>query len=175
MQPLQAGEDLGAIAMKVHSAFLKASALLKPHHQIVCVISGYSVGEPWSSAEMQSVYSAVQPTGPHISKIKVATLVEGDPKAPFSIATTPRCRGGYNFIPWIAPLYLWSISYSAECEVRRDQVPFFESLVWLDLGLNSGLPDHWRTLVYKQMFLDKQKCIFKKCIGNIENIVMITS
>ncbi len=31
-------------------------------------------------------------------KIKLATVVEGDPKAPFSIATTPRCRGGrYSF------------------------------------------------------------------------------
>ena len=28
-------------------------------------------------------------------KVKLVTLVEGDPKAPFSIATTPRCRGGY--------------------------------------------------------------------------------
>ena len=27
-------------------------------------------------------------------KVKLATIVEGDPKAPFSIATTPRCRGG---------------------------------------------------------------------------------
>ena len=28
----------------------------------------------------------------------LATIVEGDPKAPFSIATTPRCRGGrYSF------------------------------------------------------------------------------
>ena len=36
---------------------------------------------------------------------KVATIVEGDPKAPFSIATTPRCRGGRYSIPWIAPLY----------------------------------------------------------------------
>ena len=26
------------------------------------------------------------------SKVKLATLVEGDQKAPFSIATTPRCR-----------------------------------------------------------------------------------
>ena len=25
---------------------------------------------------------------------KLATIVEGNPKAPFSIATTPRCRGG---------------------------------------------------------------------------------
>ena len=37
--------------------------------------------------------------------VKLATIVEGDPKAPFSIATTPRCRGGRYSIPWIAPLY----------------------------------------------------------------------
>ena len=28
----------------------------------------------------------------------------------------------------------------------RYQVTFFKSFVWLDLGLNPGLPDHWRTL-----------------------------
>ena len=28
---------------------------------------------------------------------KLATLVESDPKAPFSIATTPRFRGGHNY------------------------------------------------------------------------------
>ena len=39
------------------------------------------------------------------NKVKLATIVEGDPKAPFSIATTPRCRGGRYSIPWIAPLY----------------------------------------------------------------------
>ena len=38
-------------------------------------------------------------------KVKLATIVEGDPKAPFSIATTPRYRGGCYFFPWIAPLY----------------------------------------------------------------------
>ena len=38
-------------------------------------------------------------------KVKLATIVEGDLKAPFSIATTPRCRGGSFSIPWIAPLY----------------------------------------------------------------------
>ena len=36
--------------------------------------------------------------------VKLATVVEGDPKAPFSIATTPRCRGGHYSFPWIAPL-----------------------------------------------------------------------
>ena len=31
-------------------------------------------------------------------KVKMATIVEGNPKAPFSIASTPMCRGGrYSF------------------------------------------------------------------------------
>ena len=47
--------------------------------------------------------------------LKLATIVEGDPKAPFSIATTPRCRGGRYSIPWIAPLYPWTVPYNAEC------------------------------------------------------------
>ena len=34
-----------------------------------------------------------------VSKVKLASVVEGDPKAPFSIATTPRCRGGRNSFP----------------------------------------------------------------------------
>ena len=37
--------------------------------------------------------------------VKLATLVEGDLKAPFSIATTPSCRGGRYSFPWIASLY----------------------------------------------------------------------
>ena len=42
----------------------------------------------------------------HKSKlVKLATLVEGDPKTPFSIATTPRCGGGRYSFPWIAPPY----------------------------------------------------------------------
>ena len=50
-----------------------------------------------------------------MSKLNLATLVEGDPKAPFSIATTPKCAGGRYTIPWITPLYPWSLPYSAEC------------------------------------------------------------
>ena len=34
------------------------------------------------------------------------TVVEGDPKATFSVATTPRCRGGHNSFSWIDPLTL---------------------------------------------------------------------
>ena len=48
------------------------------------------------------------------TKVKLATLVEGDLKPPFSIATTPSCRGGCNSFPWIAPLYSWSLPHNAE-------------------------------------------------------------
>ena len=42
-----------------------------------------------------------------VQVIKLETVVEGNQKAPFSIATTPRCRGGRYSLPWIAPLYPW--------------------------------------------------------------------
>ena len=48
-------------------------------------------------------------------KVKLATLVKGDTKAPLSIATTPRCRGGRYSFRWIVPLYRWSVPYNAEC------------------------------------------------------------
>ena len=38
----------------------------------------------------------------YISEIIV---IESDPKVPFSIASTPRCRGCRYSFPWIAPLY----------------------------------------------------------------------
>ena len=48
------------------------------------------------------------------TQVKLVTLVEGDPKAPLSIATTLRCRGRHYSIPWIVPLHPWSLPYSAE-------------------------------------------------------------
>ena len=74
------------------------------------------------------------------------TVVKGDQKAPFSIATTLRCRGGCYSFPRIAPLYPWYLPYA-----RWYQVPFSKSLVWCNLGLNPGLPDHCQTL-YPQGF-----------------------
>ena len=41
--------------------------------------------------------------------------IEGDQKAPFSIATTPKCREGRYSFPWITPLYPWYVPYNAEC------------------------------------------------------------
>ena len=47
----------------------------------------------------------VELTGEADIKLLLAIVVEGDQKAPFSIATTPRWRGGRYSFPWIAPLY----------------------------------------------------------------------
>ena len=47
--------------------------------------------------------------------VKLVTVVEGDQKIPFLIATTPRCRGGRYSFPWIAPLYPWYVPYIAKC------------------------------------------------------------
>ena len=47
-------------------------------------------------------------------KVKLVTVVESDQKAPFSIATTPRCWGGCYSFSWIAPLYPWYLPHIAE-------------------------------------------------------------
>ena len=48
-------------------------------------------------------------------QVKLATVVEGDQEAPFSIATTQRWNGGLYSFPRIAPLYPWYVTYIAEC------------------------------------------------------------
>ena len=40
-----------------------------------------------------------------ISFYEACKCLQGQKKAPFSIATTPRCRGGRYSFPWIAPHY----------------------------------------------------------------------
>ena len=51
----------------------------------------------------------------YINSKSLATVVKGDPKALFSVATTPKYWGGCYSFPWIAPLYPWYIPYNAEC------------------------------------------------------------
>ena len=81
-----------------------------------------------------------------VSKIKLMTLVKGDPKAPFSIATTPRCRGGRYSFPGL--LHFTLDAYLIMLSVKQGGIKyhFFKSLVWLNLGLNPDLPGHWWTL-----------------------------
>ena len=52
----------------------------------------------------------------------MSLFVEDDQKAPFSIASTPRCWGGRYSFPWIAPLYPWSwsqICFSADAHMAN--------------------------------------------------------
>ena len=83
----------------------------------------------------------------HYKVKKLATLVEGDPKAPFQYLL--HWGVGEGTTPFqdcsTLPLIL-------TCEARWHQVPFFKSLVWLDLGLKPGHSDHWRnTLLIRPM------------------------
>ena len=43
-------------------------------------------------------------------------------------------------LPLIRTLYCWVLSKEVSSTI-------FKSLVWRDLGLNPGLPDHWRTFI----------------------------
>ena len=81
----------------------------------------------------------------YIVKIKLLTKVECVPKAPFSIATTPMSNGGHNSFSLITPLYPWSVPYNNKCWASEYKVPFFESLVLINQGLNPGLSVHWWT------------------------------
>ena len=66
------------------------------------------------------------------------TLVEDDPKAPFSIATTVDVREGTT--PFSGFLHFTLDPYLILQSVKQGGIKyhFFESLVWLDLGLNPG-------------------------------------
>ena len=87
-------------------------------------------------------YLMTNPVYAYKSKIKVGD--RSRQKAPFWIVTTPRSRRGRYTFPWFAPLHSWYLPYNAEQEgIKYNSLEF---LVWLDLGLNSSLPGHWRTL-----------------------------
>ena len=69
--------------------------------------SNKTAGEEARRQLHKNAASYLEHVMPHISKVKLATIVEGDPKDPFSIATTPRCRGGRTCY---APYILWKKS-----------------------------------------------------------------
>ena len=75
----------------------------------------------------------------------LSTVVEGDLKAPLSIATTLRYRRRLYF-PWFVYFTLDShiIMLSVKQEIIKYQ--FFESFVWLNLELNPHFPGHLRII-----------------------------
>ena len=72
------------------------------------------------------------------------TVVQCDPTIPFPIATSPRCREGRYFFPWIAPLILDPCPIILS--VKQGGIKYHFLSFWYDLGLNPGLLDHQWTL-----------------------------
>ena len=66
----------------------------------------------------------------YISKVKWATIVEGNPKAPFSIATTPRCRGGRYSLPGL--LYFTLDPYLIMLCVKQGGIKYHFLSLWYD-------------------------------------------
>ena len=65
----------------------------------------------------------------HISK-KMATIVEGNPKAPFSIATTPRCRGRRYSFPELP--YFTLDPYLIMLSVKQGGMKYHFLSLWYD-------------------------------------------
>ena len=83
-----------------------------------------------------------------IREVKTSTtVVRSDPKAPFSIATPLRCRGGHYSFSWIVlPFTLDTYLIMLNVKLEGIKYHFFKSLVSLNLGLNPGLLGYWQTL-----------------------------
>ena len=73
------------------------------------------------------------------NKVKLANLVEGDPKTQFSIATTPRCCRGHFSIPRIAPFTLSMLS------AKQGGIKYHLLSLWYDSNLDwtSVSPTIW--------------------------------
>ena len=65
-----------------------------------------------------------------ICKVKLATIVEGNPKAPFSIATTPMCRGGRYSFPGL--LYFTLDPYLIMLSVKQGGIKYHFLSLWYD-------------------------------------------
>ena len=79
----------------------------------------------------------------YINKVKVTLViaVEGDPKVPFSIPTTPECRVGRYFFLWInLGTYLIILSF------KQGGIKYHFWVFGMTWWLNSSLLGHWQTL-----------------------------
>ena len=65
-----------------------------------------------------------------VSKVKLATIVEGNLKAPFSIATTPMCRGGRYSFPGL--LYFTLDPYLIMLSVKQGGIKYHFLSLWYD-------------------------------------------
>ena len=69
-------------------------------------------------------------TNREVSKVKLATIVEGNPKAPFSITSTPRCKGGRYSFPGL--LYFTLDPYLIMLSVKQGGIKYHFLSLWYD-------------------------------------------
>ena len=62
--------------------------------------------------------------------VKLATIVEGDQKVPFSIATTPMCKGGRYSFPGL--LYFTLDPYIIMLSVKQGGIKYHFLSLWYD-------------------------------------------
>ena len=70
----------------------------------------------------------------HVCDTYTCVHIEGKPKAPFSIAATPRCRGGHYSFLWIALLTL--DTYLIILSVKQGSIKYPFLSLWFDSTWN---------------------------------------
>ena len=91
-------------------------------------------------------------------KVKLVTVVGGDPKAPFSLVTTLKCRGGHYTILWLLhftlDLYLMILS------VKQGSTKYHFLGLWYDLNwdwmqVSWTIGEHFNHLANSTNMLDR--------------------
>ena len=108
----------------------KVLTLTKPKGKMYKTKSlGYYVTSLWGGLTPQQKCSQrILPRQSTKVKVNLAIVVEGDLRAPFSIAITPRCREERNSFRWIAPLDTFFIVLS----VKQGGIKYQFLSLWLD-------------------------------------------
>ena len=116
---------------------------------------------------------------PMSDKSKVGDLSRRWPKGSIFSSYPPRCRGGHYSIPWIAPLYSWSI-----LSVKQDFIKYHFLSLWYDstwhrtpvsraIGKNKSshgrkrfwnLHSQWKQILYFYKFYTKKHVFDFHCL-----------
>ena len=93
----------------------------------------------------------------------MTTVVTGNLKAPFLIATTQSCRERCYSFPWIAPLYPWSTPYNAVLSNEASSTIFWVfGMTWPAIELWSPRPLASPLTIVSMGHLTVCKLYFKK-------------
>ena len=94
--------------------------------------------------------------------ISYQTLVEGDPKPPFSIANTPRFMGWRYSFSWIAPFTIYP--YHIMLSVKEGSIKYRFFFVSRAIG---GLSNHYANIYTRRDYEDSLKFSRRKYFDNL--------